>query len=156
MLFFWLAPPQGVSVPQYTGAIPENEAPTEQQSAPTAPPLEKMDAIPGYQNIGFTECKLVFDYIITVSHMVYTRKNNTIKKIFTNQENRNWINDLIINGSAWQYGLWQKAMQFRMETGNVLKRQQPDYRAEHSTSPPMGLQHSKKIPHPEARISWLQ
>ncbi|XP_071138146.1 protein SSUH2 homolog isoform X1 [Mytilus edulis] len=51
----YIAPPQGVSVPQYTGAIPENEAPTEQQSAPTAPPLEKMDAIPGYQNIGFTE-----------------------------------------------------------------------------------------------------
>ncbi|VDI52641.1 Hypothetical predicted protein [Mytilus galloprovincialis] len=51
----YIAPPQGVSVPQYTGAIPENEAPTDQQSEPTAPPLEKMDAIPGYQNIGFTE-----------------------------------------------------------------------------------------------------
>lgn len=49
------APPQGVTVPQYTGEIPENEQPKDAPSAPTAPPLEKMDAIPGYQNIGFTD-----------------------------------------------------------------------------------------------------
>ena len=37
--------------------------------------------------------------------------------------------------------------------GNVSKRQQPDQRAENSLRPPTGLQHSEKIPHPEAGFS---
>ena len=36
-----------------------------------------------------------------------------------------------------------------MKTGNVLKRQQPDQRAENSSGPPLGLQLSDKIPYPE-------
>ena len=54
----YLAPPPGVDVPKYTGEIPETGNPDAAPSAPTAPPLEKMDAIPGYQNIGFDEAVL--------------------------------------------------------------------------------------------------
>ena len=37
-----------------------------------------------------------------------------------------------------------------MEMGNVSKRQQPDHRADNSRRPPMGLQCSEKLPHPDA------
>jgi hypothetical protein len=60
-----IAPPPGVDVPKYTGEIPENGNPDAAPSAPTAPPLEKMDAIPGYQNIGFDE-GLFFPYLFTI------------------------------------------------------------------------------------------
>ena len=38
--------------------------------------------------------------------------------------------------------------------GNVSKGQQPDYRADNSRRPPMGLQCSEKLPHLEASFSW--
>lgn len=38
----------------------------------------------------------------------------------------------------------------RIETVNVLKRHPPHQRADHISSPPIGLQHSEKIPHPKA------
>ena len=41
-----------------------------------------------------------------------------------------------------------------MEIGNVSKRLQPDHRADNSRRPPMGLQCSKELPHPEASFSW--
>ncbi|XP_062589397.1 protein SSUH2 homolog, partial [Saccostrea cucullata] len=40
------APPSAGSIPKYTGGMPE--------MAPTAPPLEKMDSIGGYNNVGFS------------------------------------------------------------------------------------------------------
>ena len=43
----------------------------------------------------------------------------------------------------------------RMEMGNVSKRQQPDLRADNSHRPPMGLQCSEKLPHPQASLSWF-
>lgn len=51
----YIAPPPGVVVPKYSGEISENEESNAAPSQPTAPPIEKMDNIPGYQNIGFTE-----------------------------------------------------------------------------------------------------
>ena len=45
-------------------------------------------------------------------------------------------------------------IELRKETGNVTKRQQPDHRAVNSRRPPMGLQCSEKLPHPEASFSW--
>ena len=41
-----------------------------------------------------------------------------------------------------------------MKMGNVLKRQQPDHRADNNRRPSMGLQCSEKLPHPEAFFSW--
>ena len=39
-----------------------------------------------------------------------------------------------------------------MEMGNMSKRQKPDQRTEISRMPPMGLPHSKKIPHSQASL----
>ena len=41
-----------------------------------------------------------------------------------------------------------------MEMGNVSKRQQPDHIADNSRGPPMSLQCSEKLTHPEASFSW--
>lgn len=49
------AGPEGVQ-PQWQGDMPENDVednPNAVPSQPSAPPLEKMDTVPGYQNIGF-------------------------------------------------------------------------------------------------------
>ena len=40
-------------------------------------------------------------------------------------------------------------IEMRMEIGNVSKRQQPNQRVENSSRPPISLQHSEKIPHPQ-------
>ena len=45
-------------------------------------------------------------------------------------------------------------IELRMEIENVSKRQQPDQRVEKCRRPPMGLQHSEKIPHSEKCLSW--
>ena len=45
-------------------------------------------------------------------------------------------------------------LKLRKEMGNVSKRQQSDHRADNSRRPPMGLQCSEKLPHPEASFSW--
>ena len=47
-----------------------------------------------------------------------------------------------------------KDIKLRMEMENVSKRQQPDHRADNRGKPPMGLQCSGKLPHPEASFSW--
>lgn len=70
MFITYIAPPPGVEVPKYTGEIPENANPEAAPSDPTAPPLEKMDAIPGYQNIGFNE-GLFFPYLFTIYIYIY-------------------------------------------------------------------------------------
>lgn len=63
------APPPGVTVPQYTGEISVNEQPKDAPAAPTAPPLEKMDAIPGYQNIGFTNSEYFVSSLILIFYI---------------------------------------------------------------------------------------
>ena len=44
-------------------------------------------------------------------------------------------------------------IKLRMEIGNMSKRQQPDQRADNMQRPPMGLQPSENIPHPEVVLS---
>ena len=45
-------------------------------------------------------------------------------------------------------------IKFSIEMVNVLKKQQPDHRAENNRRPPMVLQHSEKIPLAEAYFCW--
>ena len=45
-------------------------------------------------------------------------------------------------------------IKLRIEMGNMSKRQQLDKRAENSRRPPMSLQYSEKILHPEEGFNW--
>lgn len=50
------APPPAGSVPKYSGEMPNEDVmddPNSQEAQPTAPPMEKMDNIGGYSNVGF-------------------------------------------------------------------------------------------------------
>ena len=58
----WLggAPPPAGSVPKYSGDMPNDDVmddPNAAESQPTAPPMEKMDQIGGYSNVGFNASK---------------------------------------------------------------------------------------------------
>ncbi|XP_021369882.1 protein SSUH2 homolog isoform X1 [Mizuhopecten yessoensis] len=55
------APPQGGGAPQYQGEMPGDDIDDNPNAAPqqaTAPPLEKMDEISGYGNVGFNSAVL--------------------------------------------------------------------------------------------------
>ena len=45
-------------------------------------------------------------------------------------------------------------IKLRMVMGNMSKKQQLDQSADNSRKPPMGLQCSEKLPHPETCFSW--
>ena len=47
-----------------------------------------------------------------------------------------------------------KGLKFRIEMGNVSKRQQPNQRSENNRRPPMNLQQDGKTRYPEAGFSW--
>lgn len=50
------APPPAGSVPKYSGEMPDDDVmddPNRAETQPTAPPMEKMDHIGGYNNVGF-------------------------------------------------------------------------------------------------------
>uniref|UniRef100_A0A8W8LMQ9 Uncharacterized protein n=1 Tax=Magallana gigas TaxID=29159 RepID=A0A8W8LMQ9_MAGGI len=50
------APPPAGSVPKFSGEMPNEDVmddPNSQEAQPTAPPMEKMDNIGGYSNVGF-------------------------------------------------------------------------------------------------------
>ena len=65
------------------------------------------------------------------------------------------LNQLI--GNLMTADLYNKLhVKLRMEMGNVSQRQQPDHGADNSRRPPIGLQCSEKLPHPEASFSWPQ
>lgn len=55
------APPPKVDVPKYEGEMPDNDVdddPNAQPPVPTAPALQNMDAIQGYNNVGFSGGKM--------------------------------------------------------------------------------------------------
>lgn len=54
------APPPAGSVPKFSGEMPNEDVmddPNSQEAQPTAPPMEKMDNIGGYSNVGFNASK---------------------------------------------------------------------------------------------------
>lgn len=63
MIINWFtggAPPPAGSVPKFSGEMPNEDVmddPNSQEAQPTAPPMEKMDNIGGYSNVGFNASK---------------------------------------------------------------------------------------------------
>ena len=68
------APPPKVEVPQYTGEMPDDDVddnPEYKPPEPTAPSLDNVTPVPGYQNIGFSGGKIHFFYDCFTVSMLY-------------------------------------------------------------------------------------